>query len=195
MADALVTLNQKLYGVNIANVMGFSNVQETATWLQDFADAIRVEYVNELVSFMVSGWSLENITIAIIDGGNISYTVDQAFTLGPVGGGHAAEGMPSTNALVVSLQRLGSKPNRGRTFFAGFTEDAQSAGYWNGASQDACKDLLNHFKNGVGPAGSEAFLRIIGRPSANGGVYVSNAIDSVVPRTICATQRRRRITL
>lgn len=194
MPDALVSCNQTWNGEQVANVLGFSNVQEDASWLQEFADDIRSEWDSNLGTTLSSDWSLDNISVSFISGGVITYSVDVAFTGGALSGSNNGDLSTNQTALLVSLNHIGPKPNRGRVYLCGYTEGELLNGTWIPGATSPSANLIAAFVNGVGPAGSLAFLRIVGRPAANGGLYVSNPVDNVIPRGRPATQRRRRLS-
>jgi len=177
----------------MANVMGFSNVIEDSSWRQGFADAIRANWLGTLAQQQDDNWALESITIGYIAGNTIQYSVEQGFTNGVLTGTVTGDGMPTTNALLVSLQALAQSPSRGRVYFVGFNESTQSNGYWTTAALTAAENLLTTFVQGVGPNGQDAFLRIVGRPKDGRPNYVSSQVTNIIPRTIAATQRRRRL--
>lgn len=193
MPDALVSLNQTYLGKEMANVIGFSNVQEDATWLQTFADDIRSDYTQHVPSAFSDQWFLNNISVSFLSSTAVLYSVDVAFTLGPLQGGNANDPLPTQTALLISTNHLGPRPNRGRTYFSGLTENAIQNGVYFAATVGLFEDLVTDWVEGAGPAGQLAFMRIIRRPSAVFPAYVTNPIDLVVGDTIPATQRRRRL--
>jgi len=174
--------------------MGFSNVVENTQWRQDFADGIRAAWAGNLNGSQIDNWSLESITIGYIVGDTIAYSVEQGFTNGILNGADPGDGLPSTNALLVSLQSLGGSPSRGRVYLVGFPENLCSNGYWDTSVMTAAENLITLFKDGVGPGSAQAFLRIVGRPKPGRVNYVSSGVTNIIPRVIVATQRRRRLS-
>lgn len=193
MTDALVSMNQLILGEPIANVLGFSNVTEDITELQDFADNLRGDWSQHLSSHQSQQWSLENITVSFIDGDHISFSITVDFTAGPLAGDQTQQVLPTTNCLLVSLQYVGPRPNRGRVYFGGFTETEQADSAWISAVLFAARDLVEDYRNGVGIGPSQAFLRIVRRPGPNFPVYVTSPVSEVITRLRPATQRRRRL--
>lgn len=193
MPDALVTLNQTWNQEYAANVLGFSNVQEDTQWLRDFADAIRFSYDANLAPVLSNQHFLEDLSVGFIVGGSIAYSVDVPFTGGPAQGNQAGDVVANQTALLVSTNYIGPRPNRGRVYLCGFTEAEMSDGRWDTGTTQAAFNFIADMVNGIGPQGSLAFLRIVGRPGANGGLYVTNPVDTIVAQPIPATQRRRRL--
>jgi hypothetical protein len=191
--DGLVTVNQTLFGKAVANVLGFTNLQSDETWLQTFADNIRTLWSTHLSIHLLDNWSLDSITVAFINGGSISYSIEIEPSAGQLSGIASADGMPSTCALVCSLRSLGNIPSRGRVYFTGFNELAHNNSYWTTNVMDGCAAVLSSMRDGIGPSGSEAFLRIVGRPKPGRTNYVSSPVTHIIPRQIVATQRRRRL--
>ena len=193
MTDALVTLNQTWQGEIIANVLGFNNVDEDADWLQDFADEIRTHWASYLSNAVSAEHTLENITVAFIDGDHIAYSIDVDFTGGPLDGTDASDVTASQNCVLVSLGYVGPRPNRGRVYFGGWTEGDMLNGVWTGDALGGPVNFMQAMQSGVGPGGSLAFLRIMGRPNDDRPNYVSNPVDSITVGGRVATQRRRRL--
>lgn len=194
MPDALVSCNQTWNNEQVANVLGFSNVQEDSAWLQEFADAIRASWDSNLRTTLSSDWSLDNLTVSFISGGTISYSVNVSFTGGPLVGSNNGDLSTNQTSLLISLNYVGPKPNRGRVYLCGYTEGELLNGVWISGATSPSANLIADFVNGIGPSGQLAFLRIVGRPAANGGLYVTNPVDQVIPRGRPATQRRRRLS-
>lgn len=191
--DALVTLNQKLKNEVVANVLAFSNVQQEAGWLTDFADQIRLHFVSYLIDLLSDEWSMENITVGFINGAQVEYSVDVDFTLGELFGQAGGETLPTTVALLVSTAYIGPRPNRGRIYFAGMVEQNCINGIFSPGLVTAAEEMVEAMANGINVPGGNPFLRIMGRPNLNRPNYVSNPIDLVTGRDIPATQRRRRL--
>lgn len=191
--DALVTVKQTLYGKAVANVCGFANVQSGSTWLQDFADDFRDKWGSWLVAHMINDWSLDGIAVSLISGAQITDTFEVDFTAGPLVGLASADGMPSTDAMVVSLRSVGGDPKRGRVYLTGWNELAHNNSRWSSNTLSDASNMIQGLVDGVGPAGAVANMVIVGRPKAGRPAHVSSAITNIIPREIVATQRRRRL--
>jgi len=194
MSDALVCMNQSLYDKAVCNVFGFTDVQEDATWLQDFADAIRGAWDGAPKDNQVPDWTLNDITVSFIEGAEIAYSITVPFTDGVLQGAGVGTGLPTTNALLTSLGHVGPRPNRGRVYFTGLTEATQDDSAWEIGTRGAFKALIDNFVDGIGPAPGPATMVIMRRPSAKFETYSWNFVDTVTSRLYPATQRRRRLS-
>ena len=193
MADVIVTSNQTLFGKDVKNVLCFGNLFDDPIALQNFADNFRQSYVDNFVSFIANDWFLNSLTFSFIDTTNVLYSVEYDFTDGFLQGTSNADNLTSQSCLLVSTQRQNTKPNRGRVYLAGVSDSQLVAGLWLQAALDAAEDLVQSWVDGVSVGGSDANLRILRRPSAVFPTFVSNSIDSVIPRRSPATQRNRRL--
>lgn len=191
MPYALVTFNQTLFDKYQATVTAWDNIQEDATWLQEFADELRAIANSAWDNVMVNNWTLDNITVSFIEGDHISYSVDVSFTDGDLLGNDLAAGMPASSCLLASYGYIGAKPNRGRSYFAGFSENAQSNGEWDSTSLDAILLLTQAWQYGVTVDGINASLQIARRPSAVFPAYEFNPVQTIKVTPSTRAQRRR----
>lgn len=191
--DAIVTMRQTLLGKAIANVLCFSNMVEDPVDLQDFADNIRSSYSTHIVASLTSSWALDGISVAFIDATSVLYSVDVSFTSGPLAGTNGTDPLPAQTALLVSTARVGVAPNRGRIYLAGFTEASLTNGRFTGAAQTDSQNLVNDWRDGIDIGASQAFLRILRRPSNVFPNYVSAGVEIVSTVGSPATIRNRRL--
>ena len=131
--------------------------------------------------------------ISFIAGDQISYSVQVGYTGGPIVGTSNDQGLPTTNALLITLNYVGPRPNRGRVYFGGLPEGSQVDSQWSPSTVNAFENLVQDWVNGIGPSGQLAFLRIFRRPSDVFPTYTSNPVDLVSFSLTPATQRRRRL--
>lgn len=191
--DGFITLNQTLYGQEVLNVLAFTNMLDDDAWRLDVANDFRGSLGGATLVDRVPEWTFNSVTFSYISGATISFSVEVAPANGTLAGIATSDGMPSTNALLVSTQYAGTTPNRGRIYFTGLGEAAQTGGVWNSAVVDRFRFLVEYWRDGIGPAGQEAFLHIASRPTITRPSFLLNPVQTVIGRSICATQRRRRI--
>lgn len=194
MADGTIVLQQTSQNQRIANVLVWGNIPEDAAGRQSFADNLRAELVTQTWSSTKSTqWSLDSLLFVYNDSLPI-FSVEVDFTGGAYVGANAADPLPNQIALLVSTQRVGTPPNRGRIYYGGYTEASlANDGRFNTDAVNEAENLTQEFVNGIAYTGGAgiAYLRI-GRRNAGGDLSITNAIETVVARGIPATQRRRR---
>jgi len=193
MADALITLNQTLGSEYAANVLCFSNVREDENQLQAIADAIRFEYETHVRDVLSTSWSLDSIDVSFLGDTEITYTVNVPFTDGPLAGADPDDILPTQCALLASTSYVGPKPNRGRIYFMGLTENNTEDGVWTAPTIGRFALLVDEFVQGIVSAPDTVFLRILGRPIPDKRpTYISSPVQLATIRGRVATQRRRR---
>ncbi len=192
MADVIVTANQSLYGKYAANVFCFNNLVNDATRLQTFADNFRAEWATHLAGGQHINWSLDSLTFSFIDGASIDFSLTVGFTSGPLNGSNAVDESVAQTALLVSNAYIGSRPNRGRTYLMGFTENSLTDGLFSQSLRDAAELFMEALIAGISDGVGDAFLRILRRPSSVFPVYTSNPVDTCTAQVSPASQRRRR---
>lgn len=191
MPDAIISLNQTLYGVSAANVVCFNNFEEDETFLQDFADKIRASFAFYATQHMQQFWTLDNITVSFLLSDSVDYSVEVGFTAGALAGELTADGLPGQNALLISTSYVGSRPNRGRIYFMGLTENDTANGGVDSQIVQDFEDMVTDWKTGITVEQSSVFLRILRRPSAVFPTYISNSVSLVSGNPSIRTQRRR----
>lgn len=191
MTDALVTLNQTLFGQYVANVVAFTNVSEDPTWLQAFADAIRDSANGYWDNHMVTGWTLDNITVSFLDTTSVVYSVVVDFTAGDLQGNIITDGLPPQAAVLISTSHVGARPNRGRTYFSGIAEAGASNGEAASASVADLAQMVRDWADGLDTLDPEPSMVILRRKSDKYPANVTNSIDLVKGNVRLKTQRRR----
>lgn len=192
MADAFVICNQTIDTKYAANVLAFSNVTEDPDQLQSMADQMRSYWNDAVVAHLSEKWSLDSITVAFIEGGIISFSVDVPFTLGVLQGVNTSDILPTQTCMLVSTSYVGAKPNRGRVYFGGLCENNTTDNVWNSSVITDFENLVEGWRDGLDQPPDTVFLRIMGRPNATRPTYLSSPVDIVTGRGRIATQRRRR---
>ena len=191
MGDVLVAVRQTLANEEVVNVLGFSNVTEDEDELQDLADEIRSAWASELASALSIDWQLDDIKVSFIDGDHISHSTVITPQLGPLEGASPDDILPTQSALLCTFSFAGIRPNRGRSYLAGFTESATLDGVWLGGHRVNATQMYQEMVDGLQIGATVAFLRIIGRPNDTRPNYVSNPITSIGTHGPVRTQRRR----
>lgn len=192
MADFQVVTNQLLDTGVQNNVMYWQLPDNQAATIQGFADALRTSYVDNVEAVLSSSWTLESITVRQMDGG-LPFSQEIAFTAGALAGDSNAAIIPAQCALLVSTSVLGGKPNRGRIYFSALTVSANTN---NGRVLSTTgllfEDLVEEWRDGLDTGAGNAFLRIA-RPNFSLNDWtLDNPVETVIHRSIWATQRRRR---
>lgn len=195
MTDATVVWNQRLRGEIIQNVTVWSNMPTDEAGRQSFVDVARLTWISSgVLNRYIADWTLDSVTFVYNDS-LPSFSITVPFTDGPLDGDAPVGGTINQACLLVSTQRIGPPPNRGRIYFGGLSEAGIGAsGFWAQAYIDDFEDLVNQWVDGVtySQGANTAFLRIA-RRNAQGELTVTNPIDTIVARRNPAVQRRRRI--
>jgi len=193
MAYGLVTANQLIDGNLIANVFAFDNIPETQSDVDLFAATFAADWTTHVAGGMSTQWELPSIDVSVLDSTSVLYTLSHTYGANKPVGVQTEDLIPPQAALLVSTSHNGAAPNRGRTYFAGFTEASIVAnGRWSGSLQTSCRDLINDLVTGVEWGSSTSHLVIMRRPSATFPAYVANTIDGVKSVGSAATIRGRR---
>jgi len=194
MANFQIVLDQQIGDEVCKNVTYWQLPDNQSATLQTFADNLRGTFVTpDLVGWLSTNWTLLSITARQMDGGG-AFSQLVTFGLGPLVGGSLGQQLPTQLALLVSTGFLGPKPNRGRIYFGGLVEDANTGtGQPVLAARDDFQTAVEVWRDGVATGAGNAFLRIA-RPDflANNWV-LNNPAESVIARNQWATQRRRRL--
>jgi hypothetical protein len=196
MGIYLVTHKATLIGQEIRNTFYYDTTvgePSNAEW-QDVADEIRADFVAQIAGVLSQDYSLHGIDRRRVDLAGL-LSIPQTFTAGPMAGSVATDPTPTQIALLVSNKGVTTKPNRARTYLAGWTDasiqDSLFLATMTGPSE-AFIDLQSNLNTG----GINPLSRVAAQwNSSHTQVIVTNdlsgaaSVASVVP----ATQRRRRI--
>jgi hypothetical protein len=193
MSRFQIRLNQTLASQTVYNVTYWDLPGETELELEAFADALRASFASGGIAAPMSNlWSLNSIQARLMEGdGPFSQLV--GFTSGAFAGVNAVAPLPLQSALLISLSALAPRPNRGRIYFAGLTEDANTtSAQVLSTTRDIFEALVTEWAAGLTTSEGDAFLRIV-RPNFTTNVWtLFNPVDFVVSSQEWATQRRRR---
>ena len=194
MANFQIVLDQQIGDEVCKNVTYWQLPDNQSATLQTFADNLRGTFVTpDLVGWLATSWTLLSITARQMDGGG-AFSQLVTFGLGPLVGGAVGQQLPTQLALLVSTGFLGPKPNRGRIYFGGLVEDANSGtGQPVLDARDDFQTAVEVWRDGVATGAGNAFLRIA-RPDFLANDWIlNNPVESVIARNIWGGQRRRRI--
>jgi len=194
MANFQIVLDQQIGDEVCKNVTYWQLPDNQSATLQTFADNLRGTFVTpDLVGWLSTNWTLLSITARQMDGGG-AFSQLVTFGLGPLVGGSVGQQLPTQLALLVSTGFLGPKPNRGRIYFGGLVEDANSGtGQPVLDARDDFQTAVEVWRDGVATGAGNAFLRIA-RPDFLANDWIlNNPVESVIARNIWGGQRRRRI--
>lgn len=192
MSNYRATINQSLFGKVVQNVTHWQLPDTATATKQGFVDALRASYVSNIATRLANNWTLESVTLRLMEGGG-PFSEEFSFTLGVLNGGSVADCLPTQLSLLASLIYAGPRPNRGRVYIAGCTETDQTDSNWESVLKTAAADLVISWKNGLDTGFGNAFLRIARPNEALNQWTLNNPVTSVIVRDRPATQRRRRL--
>jgi hypothetical protein len=192
MPNFQVTYNQDLMGKEVLNVCNWQLADNTDTYIAAFVESLRASYATHVQAYLSDDWSLESFTLRQMDGG-LPFTTEVVPASGAIAGSATAGFLPSTVAMLVSTVYVGGRPNRGRVYFAGLTEQHQDNSAWSVATTNAFRDLVQAWADGLVVAGGNAFLRIARMDYPANNWALNNPVNNVIARTNPASQRKRRL--
>lgn len=164
-----------------------------AEWV-DVVDEIRADFVAELPTHMSDEWFFYGIDRRRVDiAGLLSF--DEVPTAGEYQGAQGSDSLPTQIALLVSVKGTTTKPNRARTYLAGFTDAAVVDGLFVSASRGAAETFID-LQSVLNSGGTNVLQRVSAQwNSSHSQVIVTNNIAGAASRAseVPATQRRRRI--
>lgn len=109
---------------------------------QDVADEIRADFVAELAAVTSDELSLYGIDRRRVDtAGLLSFS--EVFTAGPIVGSSAEDPLPTQVALLVSNKGTTTKPNRARSYLAGFHDLSVVQSLWTPGAKSAAEDFVD----------------------------------------------------
>lgn len=165
----------------------------TSEW-QDIVDEIRADWVAEMVTGLVPEWVFWGIDYRIVDtAGLLSF--EALPTAGIAAGTSANDSVATQVALLVSIKGTTVKPNRARTYFAGYNEASLVDSIWSSGARGSAETFAD-LQSVLNAAGTNELQRVsaqwnLGHTQVidSNNIAGSAALASLVP----ATQRRRRI--
>lgn len=192
MATLRVVMKQRLFNEEVRNTFHVVGGDATQTNAQGIIDYFRSMWDTHLKTALTVNWNLYAASAKELDVVS-NPTIDYALTAGQLNGTNINNQMPNQTALLVSWLALTARPNRGRTYLAGLTEDVNgSSGQWTGTATTAALAWANGMLAVSTPyPGLGMAVTRVSKPS---GVLVgSNLIDSARIAAVPATMRSRRI--
>lgn len=191
-----VVHKQRLLSQEIRNVYYYeaqTGDPTDAEW-QDIVDEIRADYVAELQSHFNTTWSFYGINRRVVStAGLLSF--DEVPTAGDLLGTDAGNEMPTQVAMLVSVKGTTTKPNRARTYLAGFPADTVNNSVFLSGDLTAAETFVD-LQSVLNAAGTNELQRVSAQwNSSHTQVIASNNIAgrASVASQVPATQRRRRI--
>lgn len=161
---------------------------------QDIADEIRADYVAETATLLVPEWEFYGIDYREVDTAGLpSFSVVP--TAGVLAGSHGSDSLPTQVAILVSAKANATKPNRVRTYLAGFSEDAVFNSLVSAGTKSAAEAFFDE-QTVLNNAGTNTLQRVsVAWNSTHTQVvdYNNVAAAAGVASVVPATQRRRRI--
>lgn len=196
MAIFQVTHKQRLLLQEVRNIYYYETITgdpTSAEW-QDIADEIRVDFTGDINDDQSDSWSFYAIEYRKVDVAGL-LSVEVFPTAGDLAGVNANNEVPTQIALLVSVKGTTIKPNRARTYLAGFTIAGLTDSIWGANILAAC-ELFIDLQSVLNAAGTNELQRVSAQWNsshtqviAHNNIAASASKGSLVP----ATQRRRRI--
>lgn len=195
MAIFQVIHKQRLHLQEVRNIYYYETITgnpSNSEW-QDIVDEIRADY-NTYKARWVPEWEFYGIDYRQVDSAGLpSFSVVP--TAGVLAGTNVNDSMPTQIALLVSAKENVTKPNRVRTYYAGFSEVDTADSLWGiNIRQDL--EAFFDLQSVLNAAGTNELQRVSAQwNTGHTAVVLTNnvagaaGVASIVP----ATQRRRRI--
>lgn len=191
MADFTSVLNWDFGGRIVKNVLVWDNGEESENFAIRFVESLEESAnINAIAGALSNSVSLSSVTV-VFNNSFPSWSVELPVT--GVDGGQTGEVLPRANAILVSTQYGGVRPNRGRIYLPGVTE-TMSESYGQLVST-VVTSLQGYFDalvtDGISVESyGNSYLRI-GRRNAAGTITASNPVTAAIVRPRTRLQRRR----
>lgn len=161
---------------------------------KDCVDEIRADYVAEFTGHLSDEWEFYGIERRRVDtAGLLSFL--EVPTAGKFIGTATADTLPTQIAMLVGVKGTTTKPNRARTYLAGWTENAVTDSLFLAAPRSAAQTFID-LQAVLNAAGTNPLQRVAAQWNTShtqvinqNWISTSFGVASEVP----ATQRRRRI--
>lgn len=196
MGTYLVTWLQQLLGQEVRNTFYYvTSVGEPSNseW-QDVVDEIRADLVIIGDPEWVDEWFWYGIDRRRVDvAGLLSFR--EVPTGGTFIGNTTTDSVATQVALLVSNKGTTTKPNRARSFLAGFSEAQMTDSIWNSAVRASMEELID-LQSNLNSGGTNPLSRVAAQwNSSHTQVIATNDLSGAVSvaSLVPATQRRRRI--
>lgn len=196
MSIFLVVHKQRFHSQEVRNTYYYETTvgdPSTSEW-QDIADEIRADYVAQLTGPLTNDWEFYAIDYRRVDlAGLLSFEVVP--TSGVFVGSSATDSVPTQIAMLVSVKGTTVKPNRARTYLAGWAESTVVDSLFQAANR-AQGEAFVDAQSVLNGAGTNPLQRVAAQwNTAHTQVIATNNIAGAASAAspVPATQRRRRI--
>lgn len=191
MATLRITMKQRVLGEEVRNTFHLAGGDAVQANAQGIIDHFRSMWATHLQSALSVAWSLYGASAKELDIVS-NPTIEYNLTAGVLGGTNVNNLQPTTVAGLVSWICLTARPNRGRTYLAGWTRNS-----FDGSGRFGTSDVTNmqNWADGMLTVSTPypGLGMVVARISKPSGVLVgSNLIDSARVLNISATMRSRR---
>lgn len=192
MPTLKILMKQRVQNQEVRNVFHVAGGDATQANAQDFIDYFRSLWATNFTSLLHTSWNLYGASAKELDIVS-NPTIDYTLTAGTLTGTNNSNLLPTQVAKLVTWISFTARPNRGRTYLAGFCEDVNDSDgqLVAGGILTACANWANGMI-AVDSVHSGAALTIT-RVASNGTLVGSNIIESFRNIGNPAIQRRRRI--
>lgn len=196
MGTYMVTHKARYHNQEIRNVFYYvtSAGEPTDSEWQDIVDEIRADWIAEMQAFISNDYTFYGIDRRRVDSaGFLSFS--ETPTSGDATGSVATDGLATQLALLISNKGTTVKPNRARSYLAGFTESAVTDSLFVSAHMTAGEDYID-LQSNLNGAGTNPLSRVAAQwNTAHTFVTATNDLSGAasVASQVPATQRRRRI--
>lgn len=191
MATMRITMKQTLLGQEVRNTFHVAGADAVQANAQGIIDYFRSMWNTHLTGFLTVQWILYGASAKELDIVS-NPTIEYNLTAGPLSGGNVNDVLPPQNALLVSWIALTARPNRGRTYLAGFTENHMGPlGDFLTTATTAAQAWADGMLLVSTPYPGLA-MTVTRVDKATGTLVGSNVINSARTTNVAATQRSRR---
>lgn len=193
MANVQITVVQLLAGEEITNVWYVGGNIDIAAHGQQLADSFRDGYANHLQGSLSNEWSYERIDVRDLDVAgqpSIPFTP----TGGSVVGTNTNDRVANQTCLLISPRTNTPRPNRGRKYISGLTQEAMADGVWTAATVQQGIDFVNKIRSDATFIGTDNGLLLCRLDAVSGLIIAANLVSVVVGTNNPATQRKRRLS-
>lgn len=196
MGIYMVTHKYRLLSQEIRNIFYYETSvgePDNDEW-QDIADEIRGDWVAEMRAQVSDNYQIYGIDRRRVDtAGLLSF--GETFTAGTSDGQETADELPTQIAMLLSVKGFTTKPNRARSYLAGWTELADTESLFAAAWRTAAETFID-LQSVLNAGGTNPLQRVAAQwNSSHTQVIASNPISgsAAVASIVPATQCRRRI--
>ena len=196
MGTYLVTHKYTFHAQQVRNTFYYvTSVGEpsNAEW-QTSADEIRADFIAELATLHVDNITLDGIDRRRVDtAGLLSFS--EVFTLGAAVGLSTSDSQPTQIALLVSNKGTTVKPNRARSYLAGWRDGDVTDSIFTAAARTRGQTFID-LQSNLNSGGTNPLSRVAAQWNVtHTAVIATNDLSGAVSvaSLVPATQRRRRI--